>query len=219
MRRLGIVLVILIVLAVACGGDRESGSPGTDEDRSPGTEEPDPQSTANPLPLTNTPPKMLASCRRFAELEPACPTKVPVIEKSAFTRAKASQEAEQLWVFFAEWNAPRRGLSEKNAPPAFAHLNAYAATPEMMIQFESEEATDETPAGTRTTGVVFGERTWNGRTGELLLAPSYPHGGLEGDHLVFEWTQDDLTYSLSLHAWDSLDETEATLRAMVESLP
>ncbi|MDQ3728287.1 MAG: hypothetical protein M3355_01725 [Actinomycetota bacterium] len=217
MRRLWIVIVI--VLAVACGGDGKDGSPRSDEGQPPGTEEPAPESTADPLPLTATPSKMLASCRRFAELEPACPVRVPVIEKSAFTRAKASREATQLWVFFAEWNAPRPGLSEKNAPPEFAHVNAYAASPDMMVPFESEDIGEEMPAGRRTTGLNVGERTWNERVGELVLAPSYPHGGLEGDHLVFEWTQEGLTYSLSLHAWDSLDETEATLRAMVESLP
>ncbi|MDQ3619777.1 MAG: hypothetical protein M3391_06550 [Actinomycetota bacterium] len=217
MRRLWAVIVIVIV--AACGGDEEAGSPAAVESPSASAEEPSPDTSAEAAPLVAMPSKMLASCRRFAELEPACPARVPAIEKSAFTRAKASREAKQLWVFFAEWNAPRPGLSEKNAPPEFAHVNAYAATPDMMVPFESEDIGEEMPAGRRTTGLNVGERTWNGRTGELVLAPSYPHGGLEGDHLVFEWKQDDLTYSLSLHAWDSIDETEATLRAMVESLP
>ena len=217
MRRLWIVVVIVIV--AACGGDEPDASSPPDETQGPASEGSDPGSNAEAMPLMAMPPKMLAGCTRFEELRPACPAMVPEIEKSAFSSSKASREAKELWVFFAEWNVPRRGLSEKNAPPQFAHVNAYAAVPDMMVQFESEELGDDSPSGTRTTALTLGERTWNGRTGELVLAPSYPHGGLEGDHLIFEWTQDDLTYSLSLHAWDSLDETEATLEAMVESIP
>ena len=217
MRRLWIVVVF--VLVVACGGEEGAGSPAAGEGPSSSAEEPSSGAGAEARPLMTMPPKMLAGCTRFVELLPVCPAKVPEIEKSAFSSSKASREAKELWVFFAEWNVPRRGLSEKNAPPQFAHVNAYAAAPDMMVQFESEELGDDSPSGTRTTGLTLGERTWNGRTGELVLAPSYPHGGLEGDHLIFEWTQDDLTYSLSLHAWDSLDETEATLEAMVDSIP
>lgn len=217
MRRLWIV--VAIVLVAACGGEEDGGSPAGGEGPSASAEEPSSETSADAAPLMAIPPKMLAGCTRFEELRPVCPAMVPEIEKSAFSTSKASREAEELWVFFAEWNVPRRGLSEKNAPPQFAHVNAYAAAPDMMVQFESEELGDDSPSGTRTTGLTLGERTWNGRTGELVLAPSYPHGGLEGDHLIFEWTQDDLTYSLSLHAWDSLDETEATLEAMVESIP
>jgi hypothetical protein len=218
MRRLWIV--VAIVLAAACGGEHEDASSPPDEVQgSPSEEGSDPGSSAEAAPLMAMPPKMLTGCTRFEELRPVCPAMVPEIEKSAFSSSKASQEAKELWVFFAEWNVPRRGLSEKNAPPQFAHVNAYAAAPDMMVQFEREELGDESPAGTRTTGLTLGERTWKGHTGELVLAPSYPHGGMEGDHLIFEWTQDDLTYSLSLHAWDSLEETEAMLEAMVGSLP
>ena len=216
MRRLWIV--VAFVLAAACGGNGEGGT-AAGEGPSSSAEEPSSGGGAEAMPLMAMPPKMLTGCKRFEELRPVCPTMVPEIEKSAFSSSKASREAKELWVFFAEWNVPRRGLSEKNAPPQFAHVNAYAAAPDMMVQFESEELADDSPSGTRTTGLTLGERTWNGRTGELVLAPSYPHGGLEGDHLIFEWTQDDLTYSLSLHAWDSLDETEATLEAMVGSIP
>lgn len=216
MRRLWIVVVV--VLVAACGGEGEDASSPPGEAQGSASEGSDPGTSAETMPLMAMPPKMLAGCTRFEELEPACPAMVPEIAKSAFSSSKASREATELWVFFAEWNVPRRGLSEKNAPPQFAHVNAYAAAPDMLVQFESEELGEDAPSGTRTSGLTLGERTWNGRTGELVLAPSYPHGGTEGDHLIFEWTQDDLTYSLSLHAWDSLDETEATLEAMVASI-
>lgn len=175
------------------------------------------QSSASPL--APTPPKSLKKCERYPQLEPACPTKVPIIEDATWHRAHASNGGRNLWVFFAEWNVPHSGLTSKNAPPAFAHLNAIAGDVEMMADFPVDSASERDPPKERSSALSFGERTWNGRTGELLLAPSYPHGGMEGDHLAFRWTQEGVDFSLSLHAWDPLEETHATLKAIVESLP
>jgi hypothetical protein len=40
-----------------------------------------------------------------------------------------------------------------------------------------------------------------------------------GDHLVFQWGRGNHLHVVSLHAWAPLEETAATLRAMVETLP
>jgi hypothetical protein len=169
--------------------------------------------------LAPTPPKVLKKCERYPQLEPACPTKVPIVEDATFHRARASREGKDVWVFFAEWNGPHPGLTKVNAPPAFAHVNAFAGNVQWMAGFHIDRAPDKDPPEKRASGLSFGERTWNGRTGELLLAPSYPYGGMEGDHMVFRWAQEGLDFSLSLHAWDPLEETKVTLRALVESLP
>jgi hypothetical protein len=89
----------------------------------------------------------------------------------------------------------------------------------MIAGFRIHHASESDLPEERVSGLSCGERTWNGRTGELVLAPSYPHGGMEGDHLVFRWAQEGEDFSLSLHAWDPLEETKATLKALVESLP
>jgi hypothetical protein len=169
--------------------------------------------------LMPTPRQILHKCERYPQLEPACPTKVPAVEDATFHRARASSERNSVWVFFAEWNGPHPGLTKRHAPPAFAHVNAFAGDVQWMAGFHIDQASDKDPPEERTSGLSFGERTWNGRTGELLLASSYPHGGMEGDHLAFRWTQEGVDYSLSLHAWDPLGETEATLKALVDSLP
>jgi hypothetical protein len=39
----------------------------------------------------------------------------------------------------------------------------------------------------RRKPVSFGVRSWNGRRGVLYLAPPYAHGGMFGEHLVFQW--------------------------------
>jgi hypothetical protein len=71
----------------------------------------------------------------------------------------------------------------------------------------------------RAAPLSFGRVRWGGRLGALYLMPSYPRGGMLGNHLVFSWRQDELPYVLSLHAWEPLTESVATLRTMVEGLP
>jgi hypothetical protein len=53
----------------------------------------------------------------------------------------------------------------------------------------------------------------------LVLAPPFPVGGIDGDHLVFRWEDSELQYAISLHAWLPLAEVEATLKAIVVSSP
>jgi hypothetical protein len=60
---------------------------------------------------------------------------------------------------------------------------------------------------------------WGTRDGTLVLAPSFPVGGIDGDHLIFRWQQDDTEYAVSLHAWKPLEGASATLRSIVESIP
>jgi hypothetical protein len=58
-----------------------------------------------------------------------------------------------------------------------------------------------------------------GKEGEVALAPSFPAGGIEGDHLIFRWIEADTAYSISLHAWEPGAESLESLRAVVVSLP
>jgi hypothetical protein len=69
----------------------------------------------------------------------------------------------------------------------------------------------------RERSLAFGVVRWKGRLGQLLLAPSYPRGGLLGNHLLFRWRAGDRDYVLSLHAWEPLTEALVTLRAVVAS--
>jgi hypothetical protein len=148
------------------------------------------------------PDKMMQKCQRYSRLKSTCPAMVPEVHDPTFQRALSSHNDPGSWVFFAEWNAPHPGLTDRNAPPAFAHLNLFVG-----------------PMSERPGSQHLGSRMWNGREGELVLAPPYPIGGMEGDHLIFKWAEGGLDHSLSLHAWEPLVDTEATLRAIVESLP
>ena len=177
------------------------------------------ETSATSVPLFSTPPKILKKCERYPQLRPVCPSRVPIVQDATLHRASADRYGDGNWVFLVEWNAPHSELTDKNAPPAFAHVNAFAGDDRRSARFPIDQASEKDPPKDRVSGLSYGERTWNGRTGELLLAPSYPQGGMEGDHLVFRWTQEGEDYSLSLHAWDPLGDTEATLKALVHSLP
>lgn len=83
----------------------------------------------------------------------------------------------------------------------------------------STEPRDGLLAKRRRGFVLLGRVTWAGRRGVLVLAPPYPRGGIEGNHVVFEWHEEGSTYRLSLHAWEPFSEVPDVLEAVVESLP
>jgi hypothetical protein len=65
----------------------------------------------------------------------------------------------------------------------------------------------------------FGPTTWGGRRGALLLAPPYPRGGIESNHLLFRWLNGGVDYEVSVHGWEPFTEVAPVLRAVVESIP
>lgn len=66
----------------------------------------------------------------------------------------------------------------------------------------------------REQPLCFGGARIGGRHGDLFLVPPFPTGGMIGNHLVFRWEQNGERYALSLHAWEPLTETAATLAAI-----
>lgn len=176
-----------------------------------------------PAALMPAPKRVVAECMRFDELRSACPARVPRVADAAFRDSYSfdhSYDGGDAWGFGAQWNAPFEGLSPRNAPPRFAHLHLVAGNLTPSMGYPVEPSRGRSPHEVRDYALGFGWRTWNGRRGELFLAPSYGMGGgSEADHLVFRWTHGGRDYAFGLHAWDRLDETEATLRAIVDSMP
>jgi hypothetical protein len=83
---------------------------------------------------------------------------------------------------------------------------------------ERTEATEELGSD-REQPLFLGQRSWAGKEGTLVLAPPYGLGGINGDHLIFRWEGESRSFAVSLHAWDPLPETTATLEAIVRSIP
>jgi hypothetical protein len=121
-----------------------------------------------------------------------------------------------------ESNAPYPRIRRRNAPPRFAHVVLKGGDLTKAFYFEWPTgpmvAVADALEGDRQTPVLLDAHSWAGRQGALALAPAFPAGGVDGDHLVYRWEECDREYAISLHAWKPLDESVATLRALVESV-
>lgn len=160
-------------------------------------------------------------CQRFPQLEPACPRSIPLVE-SHESRARSFRSGKDHFVFFSEWSGPYPGITTKNSPPRFLHVNVHAGDLGQAFPFEwpvrATALPDPLPKK-RRQAVLLETVTWFGSEGPLILAPSFPAGGIDGDHVVFHWRHEGGDYAISLHAWLPLSETIDTLKAVVGSTP
>lgn len=197
------VLLVVVSLVTACAG-------GTDER----------ERTSSKVELMALPQKHLAECHRLSALDPACPKSVPSVEATQ-ARSRAFTSGRGHFVYFAEWSAPYPGVSIKNAPPRFAHVVVHAGDLQDAFPFqwptEEEPVPDPIPKKRRDPALLE-KVTWSGKEGELVLAPSFQAGGIDGDHVVFRWRDGDEHYAISLHGWTPLHETIQALRAVVSTI-
>ena len=104
-----------------------------------------------------------------------------------------------------------------------AHLTVVAGAVERGDPFEHPLGGDARPLRPgllktkRVEPLFFGRTRWAGRDGALFLAPPFLNGGQLGNHLCFRWSENGRDYLISLHAWEPLPNTAATLRAVVSS--
>lgn len=148
-------------------------------------------------------------CRRYGPMSGACPSLVPTMEQEIGQRAsvrRIGRGGKAAYLFEAEWGAPYGNrVNERDAPPRYSHLVVMAGDVGSLLRFEPARS--------------LGKRSWGGRSGELDLAPPYPHGGVNGSHLLFRWDEGGNDHAVSLHAWEPLTEAEAALRETVLSIP
>lgn len=161
-------------------------------------------------------------CRKSRLTRPTCPTFVPAV-RAAYVAHLAAELARPhpLAVFNLEQGGEHPNEPARNRPPRMAHVltaggEVWRAAPVWTIGTRALAMRDGLVRRTRSRTYSFGRVTWAKRTGRLYLASSYPRGGMLGNHLIFRWRNAG-TYVVSLHAWEPLTETAATLRAMVAS--
>jgi hypothetical protein len=169
-------------------------------------------------------PKKLAHCRKAALLRAACPRLVPRVRAAYLNHLAVEREGTRFSL--ATFNLERGGeypdAPERNRPPRMAHLvvvggHVERAAAGVFDGLRRAVLRDGLMRRKRERSFAFGIVEWAGRSGELLLAPSYPRGGMLGNHLVFRWRGGRREYVLSLHGWEPLTEAAATLRAVVAS--
>ena len=179
------------------------------------------------VPLVPLSARKLEHCERSALLRPVCPRVVPRVSwyLSNLSVELAGLGGPVLDVFNLEGGGEFPRNPERNRPPRMAHVVAVAGNVERLAPFREprgarrEQVQNGVMRRTREAPVSFGRVRWAGRVGALYLAPPFPSGGMLGNHLVFSWRERGLAYALSLHAWEPLAESAATLQAMVDGLP
>jgi hypothetical protein len=182
--------------------------------------------TRDPVRLIPLSATKLDHCERSGLLRAACPRVVPRVGAPYLSNLSVELTGRSvLDVFNLERGGEYPRAPERNAPPRMAHVVAVAGNVERLASFREprdepgNEVRDGLVRRSRAAPLSFGHVRWGGRLGALYLMPSYPRGGMLGNHLVFSWRQDERPYALSLHAWEPLTESVATLRSMVEGLP
>jgi hypothetical protein len=176
-----------------------------------------------PVELTATPGAALRRCRSSALVRPACPLRTPAVPAERLeAHVSRGLPGRGAHAFGLQAGAEYPGRPELNRPPNLLHLVLLAGSLGSKPLYElSEEVRlrDGLLREVRERGLLFGRVRWGGRSGTLVLAPPFPAGGVEGNHLVFRWSRGRDEYALSLHAWEPLQETAATLRAVAQSVP
>jgi hypothetical protein len=110
-------------------------------------------------------------------------------------------------------------------PPVWSHVLVWAGNLEHAFGFRFPRSRmprtkiDGLFAASRTRPIYVDTRTWGGREGILVLAPAFPVGGEQGDHLIFRWHGGTTDFAVSLHGWEPFSQTLAALRRMVLSIP
>jgi hypothetical protein len=109
-------------------------------------------------------------------------------------------------------------------PPAWSHVVIQAGNLRHAFPFQfptrgrGRSHLDGLFARTRTHAIYVGTFTWGGRKGTVVLAPDFPAGGEQGNHLIFRWRQHGTEFAVGLHGWEPLSQTFAALHQMVISI-
>ena len=228
MRALLLLLALIAAWTAACTGDEEGADPPTTTTAPPTTTAPAPPPTTtepdvDEVALVPMPAGALRRCRRAPAVAPACPREVPeapydptspIYVAESYPGAQAGER-----VFSLQWGAEHPGQPELDRPPATVHLVVSAAPDNDRQAVRQATVRDGLLAEPRRAYLVLGRVVWAGRRGALLLAPPFPRGGIEANHLVFRWTARGTIRTVSLHAWEPFTEVPDVLRAVVESVP
>ena len=221
-----LLLVPLAARAAACTGDEEGADPPTTTSAPPTTTAPAPPPTTtepDEVALVPTPAGALRRCRRAPAVAPACPREVPEAPydpTSPIYVAESYPGAQAGERFFSlQWGAEHPGEPELDRPPATVHVVVSAAVRHRGPVTRPASLRDGLLEEPRRTYLILGRVVWAGRRGVLLLAPPFPRGGIEANHLVFRWTARGTVRTVSLHAWEPFSEVPHVLKEVVESLP
>jgi hypothetical protein len=223
--RLRLLIAIACLALVGCwGGEERSEAPTRDLETGPaetGTEEA-PEPMDEEVTLVPMRPQTLRRCRRFPEIADICPLLAP---EGRFGPGSGAYQAFSIdpsprvygATFSLQQGGEHPGQPELDRPPATVHLVVATEPPFRIALPRKVKLRDGLMEKRRRQALFLGRAKWGGRGGALLLAPPFPRGGLQANHLIFSWGEG--TKSVSLHGWEPFTEVPEVLRAVVESIP
>ena len=229
-----LLLAIVCSAVVGCWDGDERSEPPAESVQTPEAEtDPatDPTDTGTQLPtepaavpvaLVAMRPQALRRCRRFPDLAEVCPRLVPEGRFGPGSGAyQASSRSEYpraaAWTFSLQQGGEHPGSPALDRPPTTVHVVVTAAAPFPTALPRRATLRDGLMEERRRRPLFLGRVTWGGHEGVLVLAPPFPQGGLQGNHLIFSWGEG--SKAVSLHGWEPFEEVPTVLRAIVESIP
>jgi hypothetical protein len=175
-----------------------------------------------PIAMMSMPFGPLRKCRSSGLLRPACPRLIPRVPG---WNTYPSYGNPVTSTFGMERGGEFPGKPELSRPPSMLHFELTATRgrvgevlPFSWPRGRGIQARNGLARMDRNGPVALGAALWGGRHGSLVLAPPFPTGGSQGNHLIFRWREGGVTYFLGLHSWEPFLETVATLRKIVRSI-
>jgi hypothetical protein len=223
------LLALLVLVAAGCtgNGDREARPTTSSAGPPPATTAPPPTSTESeepePVALVALPARALRECLRMRALRPACPELVPEAPYDPASpvyvaRSRQGIPYQGMRGFELQWGAEHPGEPELDRPPATVHLVVSEGCC-LLLDLRRGRVRDGLLEERRRAPISLGRVRWAGKRGDLVLAPPFPRGGIEANHLRFTWQEGGTVYGVSLHGWEPFTEVRPVLRAVVESIP
>lgn len=174
------------------------------------------------------PPQVLRVCRSSPFLRSFCPRRLPYVTHLASEPAYLVSlcRVGRPGCAGLTWDdLELEHVGEGSRPPAWAHVGLASGRiiRSKGLAFRWPAARHPAAprnglfAASRRKALFLGTVRWRSRSGQLVLAPSYPAGGMMGDHLIFYWRAHGRDQMISLHGWEPFMSTVATLRAVVLS--
>ncbi|MGH3057766.1 MAG: hypothetical protein ACRDPP_05955 [Gaiellaceae bacterium] len=221
-----LLLALVLALAAGCTGDEERADPPTTTTAPSTTSAPPPTTEPDepvPVALVPLPARALRECRRLRTLRPACPELVPEAPYDPASpvyvaRSRRGIPYQGMRGFELQWGAEHPGEPELDRPPATVHLVVSEGCC-LLLDLRRVRVRDGLLEGRRRGSLSFGRVRWAGKRGDLVLAPPFPRGGIEANHLRFTWQEGRTIYGVSLHGWEPFTEVPDVLRSVVESIP
>jgi hypothetical protein len=175
--------------------------------------------------MERTPAYVLAYCRRSKKLPLTCPKLLPRMSQPPPHWETSVCLAGRSGCLGLTWDVlDMVDAGYGNRPPIWSHISIYAGNLKTAFRFAyptngvRPRPLDGLFAKSRPKALFVGSYRWGGKVGTMVLAPSYPSGGEQGDHLIFRWKRDNIGFAIGLHAWEPLSQTMATLKTMIESI-